>query len=89
MDPISTAIIAAVTAGVKDIGKKAIVDSYNGLKNWIVKKCGNNAKVTQALAEVEETPDSKARQMVLEEEMGKAKALVAALKDTNECTLFK
>lgn len=96
MDPISAAIIATVTAGVKDIGKKTIVDSYNGLKNWIVKKCGSDAKVTQALVEVEETPNSKARQMVLEEEMGKAKianepelqklaeALVAALKDTNE-----
>jgi hypothetical protein len=66
------------------------------VKHWIAKTCGDNAKVTKALVEVEETPDSKPRQMVLEEEMGKAniinepelqklaKALVTALKDTND-----
>ena len=77
MDPISAAVIAAVTAGVAggigDVGKEAIVDAYNGLKNWIVMKVGKDAEVTKAIAEVEQSPDSKARQMVLAEEMGNAK----------------
>ncbi len=96
MDPISTAVVAFLVAGLKDVGKSAATDCYNGVKNWIVKKLGNDAKVTKAIVEVEDAPDSKARQMVLEEEVGKAnianepellklvEALVAALKETNE-----
>jgi hypothetical protein len=95
MDPISAAIIAAVTDGVKDVGKEAVLDAYNGLKNWIVKKAGKDAKVATAIAEVEQSPDSKARQMVLAEEMGMAKIaeesdllslankLIEALKETD------
>jgi hypothetical protein len=99
MDPISAAIIAAVKLGVadgiKDVGKEAVLDAYNGLKNWIVKKAGKDAKVTTAIAEVEQSPDSKARQMVLAEEMGMAKIaeesdfltlankLIEALKETD------
>ena len=98
MDPISAAIIAAVTAGVtggaKDVGKQAVVEAYNGLKNWIVKKVGRDAKVATAIAEVEQAPDSQARQAVLTEEMGMAKIadesdlltlatkLIEALKET-------
>lgn len=98
MDPVSSAIIAAVTAGasggVTSVGKEAIVDAYKGLKNWIIKKVGKDSKVTTAIAEVEQSPDSKARQMVLAEEMGIAKIadeselltlanqLIGALKET-------
>lgn len=99
MDPISAAIVAAVTAGVTGgvtaAGKEAIVDAYKGLKNWIVKKVGKDAKVTTAIAEVEQSPDSKARQMVLAEEIANAKIvneselltladqLIEALKETS------
>ena len=98
MDPISTAIVAAVTAGVTggvtSVGKEAIVDAYKGLKNWILKKVGKDAKVSQAIAEVEASPESNAWQMVLDEEVGNsnidkapelqelAKQLMAALKET-------
>jgi hypothetical protein len=98
MDPISAAIIAAATAGVAGgvtaVGKQAIVDAYKGLKNWIAKKHGGDAKVVQAIAEVEAAPQSKARQMVLVEEMSNANIdkesepqelasqLIAALKET-------
>lgn len=77
-DPISAAIAAAVTAGVtggvKSVGKEAIVDAYKGLKNWIVRKVGKDANITTAIAEVEQSPDSKARQMVFAEDIANAKA---------------
>ena len=98
MDLISSAIVAAVTAGVTGgvtaVGKEAIVDAYKGLKNWIVKKLGKDAKVIQAIAEVETAPASEARQRVLVEEMGHAnidkapelqelaRQLIAALQET-------
>jgi hypothetical protein len=100
MDPISSAIVAAVTAGVTGgvaaVGKEAIVDAYKGLKNWIANKLGIDAKVIQAIAEVEAAPESNARQMVLVEEMAHAdidkapelqelaSQLIVALKETQE-----
>lgn len=44
MDPISTVILAAlvsgVAAGVTDVGKKTIVDAYEGLKAVIRTRFG-------------------------------------------------
>ena len=75
MDPISTTIIAAVTAGVTsgitDAGKKAMVDSYNVLKDLIKKKIGRDSKVSKAIHELEEEPDSDAQQKLLIERMAK------------------
>ncbi len=68
MDVITTAIIAALAA----ISTDAIKDSYNALKSALEKKFGSDSKVVDAVKELEENPDSKGRQDVLKEEVGKA-----------------
>lgn len=59
MDPVSTAMIAAITAGVTsgltDTSKSALSDSYNGLKRLIA---GRFAPAAQAVAELENVSDS-------------------------------
>ncbi len=73
MDPITTAIVAAVTAGVTDIGKNAFTDVYKGLKGLIKSKFGKNNKVSKAIADLEDNRESKGRQMVLAENMAMEK----------------
>lgn len=76
MDPITMAIVAAITAGVAggitDVGKQAIIDAYQGLKTLLKQKFGADSKVVKAVDEVEGTPDSKGRREVLQEEVSKA-----------------
>ena len=73
MDPVTTAILAAlvagVTAGAADVGKKAIVDAYEGLKTIIKSKLGAQNELTKAITSLENKPDSKGRQATLEEEV--------------------
>jgi hypothetical protein len=63
MDPVSTAIIAAATAGVLDGVKNtagtALADAYAGLRGLIVRKFGADAPVVTALAKYEDASDSK------------------------------
>jgi hypothetical protein len=96
MDPITTAIVAAVSAGITDIGKKAFGDAYQGLKSLIKSKFGPDNKVSTAIAELEKNPESKGRQITLTETMAQEKAdqdheliniaeqLVQALKETDQ-----
>ena len=78
MDPITLAIIAAVTAGVAsgatEVSKQAIVDAYNAFKTLLKQKFGGESKVVKAVEEVEGTPDSKGRQQTLQEEVTKVHA---------------
>jgi hypothetical protein len=73
MEPISTAIIAALTAGalsgVTESAKKAISDGYSGLKALLHKKFGGKPEVTDAIAKLEAKPDSPGRQQTLAEEL--------------------
>ncbi|MEM8829753.1 MAG: hypothetical protein AAGE96_10395 [Cyanobacteria bacterium P01_G01_bin.19] len=69
MDIITTAIIAALAA----VSKDAIKDSYNALKSALKEKFGAESKVVGAVKELEDNPNSEARQAVLKEEVGKAK----------------
>lgn len=73
MEPITMAIIAALTAGVTagatQVGKSALVDAYNGFKALLSKKFGKQSKLTKAVDELEENPDSKGRQLTLQEEV--------------------
>ncbi|TFI54894.1 hypothetical protein BLD44_007905 [Mastigocladus laminosus UU774] len=71
MDPITTAIVAAVAG----ISSSAIKDSYEALKAALKKKFGEKSKVVNAVNELEGTPDSKGRQVTLQEEVEKAKAV--------------
>ena len=78
MDSITTAIVAAISAGVtKGIttaGKKAVVDAYNGLKKIISSKFGRDDQVSKTIVKLEEKPDSKERQIILSEQVATAKA---------------
>jgi hypothetical protein len=78
MDPITLAIIAAISAGAAsgatDVAKSAIVDGYNGLKNLIKKKWGGGSAVATAVDQLQAKPDSEARKSVLAEEVTAAKA---------------
>jgi hypothetical protein len=78
MDPVTLAIIAAIsagaTAGTSDATKKAVVDGYEGIKALIKKKFGGSAAV-EAIEKLEAKPDSAGRRETLGEEM---KAINAA-----------
>jgi hypothetical protein len=78
MDPITTAILAAISAGViagtTKIGEQAIVDAYTNLKELLGKKFGAKSKVVKAVKELEASPKSAARKEVVKEEVAAAKA---------------
>jgi hypothetical protein len=78
MDPLSTAIVAAITAGAAtgttDIAKSTIVDSYGALKALIIKRLGGKSEVVDAIEKLEAKPDSPARRETLAEEVNAAKA---------------
>ncbi len=70
MDPITTAVIAAAA----DLSSTLVKDSYNGLKNLIIKKWGAKSPVVDAVEAVEKNPNSEARRGVLQEEIAAVKA---------------
>ena len=78
MDPITTALIAAISAGVtsagKDVAINAIQDFYAGIKAMIIRKYGKDSNVNKALEDLEEKPDSAGRRAVLNEEIEAAGA---------------
>ena len=73
MEPITAAIIAALTAGaasgVTEAAKKAISDGYSGLKALINKKLGGNRDVTDAIEKLQTKPESPGRRQTLAEEL--------------------
>lgn len=74
MDPISTALIAAIAAGVTDTGRKAFSDAYQGLKRLIQSKFGMDNKISKTIAEVEAEPELKGQQLLLTERITAVKA---------------
>ena len=72
MDPITIAIVAALTvgaaSGVTEVAKDAIVDSYQALKGLIRRKFGGKGAVVQSLEVLEAKPDAVGRQQTLSEE---------------------
>ncbi len=70
MDPITTAIVAAL---VSDLSKTAIKNSYNALKNALKKKFGSESDLIEAVNGLEKKPDSKGRKATLQEEVEIAK----------------
>jgi uncharacterized sporulation protein YeaH/YhbH (DUF444 family) len=73
MEPITTAIISAITAGAvagsKEIAKKALADGYAGIKALVSKKFGSNSEVMNAIQKLEDKPESIGRRTTLEEEL--------------------
>jgi hypothetical protein len=78
MDPVTLAIVAAVsagaTSGATDVAKKAIGDSYEGLKALIKRKFGHHPDVSEAIEKVQAKPDSAGHRAVLSEELANANA---------------
>jgi hypothetical protein len=74
MDPITAAILAALTAGGGTVAGHALVDAYNGLKSTLKRKFGDDSEVVKAVDIVEEEPKSEWRQGMLKEKMERAGA---------------
>ena len=78
MDAITTAIVAALAAGVTSAGGKvvesALVDAYAELKALLHRKFGGASPVVQAVEWLERNPSSAGRKSVLQEEVAAAKA---------------
>jgi hypothetical protein len=70
MDPITTALIAALTK----LTEPAIKDAYEGLKALIIKKFGSHHEVVRAVENLEKRPDSLGRRETLQEEVAGSKA---------------
>lgn len=78
MDPITTALIAALTvgatSGVSDTAKRAIAEGYESLKGLVKKKLSPHGEVMEAIDKLQANPQSSPRQGVLAEEMAKTTA---------------
>ena len=65
MDPVTTAIVAAVGK----VGETAVGDAYRYLKKLIVAKCGRGSDIDKAMEDLEKKPQSKGRRTTLQEEV--------------------
>lgn len=78
MDPITAAIVAAISAGavggLTEMSKTILTETYSRLKDLLIKKLGKESEVVQAVEQVEAKPGSQARQALLAEEMAAAQA---------------
>lgn len=69
MDPITTAIVAALA----NLSKDAIKDGYVALKGALKKKVGETSDLVDAVDKLEKKPDSEARKATVQEEVESAK----------------
>jgi phage terminase small subunit len=74
MDPVTTAILAAIAAGVPKVIEQAAADAYDALKAVLRRKFGDQSDVIKATKDLESKPDSAGRQATLHEEVTAAKA---------------
>ena len=78
MDPITTAIVAALAAGVlsgtQTVAAQAVQDAYAALKAQIRAKFGDESDLADAVDKLEARPDSAPRKSVLAEEVERAGA---------------
>jgi hypothetical protein len=65
MDPITTAIVAALPALASDLVKSAVKDAYEGLKAAIRAKWGHDGALTKAVDALEANPKSQAHEAAL------------------------
>jgi hypothetical protein len=64
MDPITAAIVAALAAGLTEVGKNAVMDTYTGLKSLLKKKFGEDSKVVKAKADQDPELVQKAQELL-------------------------
>jgi hypothetical protein len=64
MDPITLVITSALT----NLAKAGIKEAFDGLKSVIRQKWGDDSPLSRAISAIEESPNSKARAAVVEEE---------------------
>lgn len=73
MDPITAAIVAALTAGavsgLTETSKTAITDTYTKLKELLTTKFGKNSEVVKATDHLEIKPESIGRRKALQEKI--------------------
>ncbi len=78
MDPVTMAIVGALSAGVVDsagqVGEHVLADAYTGLKAVLIRKFGTQSEVAKAVEGVETRPESVSRQGTLGEEIAAIKA---------------
>lgn len=89
MEPVTTAILAAITAGMVSAGgdvgkqalsdaygatKQAIIDSYTGLKALLKRKFGEQSDVVQSVESLEADPQLDFKQAAVKHYLAKAKA---------------
>lgn len=74
MDPITTAIVAALPALATEMVSSTVKDAYAGLKSVIVRKFGATSAVSKSVDDLEANPKSKGRAIVLSEHVEEAKA---------------
>jgi hypothetical protein len=71
MDPISTALVAALGTLTEPIVK----DAYDALKSVLIQKFGGKSDVLTAVQQLEQKPDSPGRRETLQEELTGANAV--------------
>jgi hypothetical protein len=74
MDPITTAIIAALPALASELVTSGLKDAYQGLKAVIRRKFGESSQVSKAVEALEADPGSKGQAAVLQEKVTVARA---------------
>jgi len=70
MDPITLAIVTALA----NLGQAAVQDAYKAFKAVLQTKYGVKSELLESVDKLEQKPDSKARQSVVQEEVANAKA---------------
>jgi len=78
MDPITTAIVAALPALASDLMKASVKDAYEGLKAVIRRKWGEASPTTKAVEALESNPHSKGQAAVLAEHIAATNATADA-----------
>jgi disulfide oxidoreductase YuzD len=74
MDPITTAIVAALPALAADMVKSSVKDAYEGLKAVIRRKWGEADPAVRAVDALESDPTSEGHTVILQERITAAKA---------------
>jgi hypothetical protein len=74
VDSITSAIIAGLAISAGKVGVSVLVDAYQGLKDLLKQKFGADSRLVRAVSDLEEDPESKGQQAVLQEQVIKVKA---------------